>query len=131
MISEIMRLYPVALMTERVALNDDEFKWFHFPKGTIIIPFSYGLHRNEKYWPNESSFNPRRFIFSEPLKSRKVKNFFPFGTGPRMCIGNHFATAEMAFIMHEFLSRFEIYPRMKFRYYGVNCPASPESIFTT
>jgi cytochrome P450 len=109
-ISEAMRLYPAAWMTERVALHDDEFKGFHFPKGTIIIPFFYGLHRNEKYWPNESAFNPRRFIFSEPLKSRKVKNFFPFGAGPRMCIGNHFATAEMAFIIHEFLSRFDIYP---------------------
>jgi hypothetical protein len=64
---------------------------------------------NENYRPNESSFNPRRFIFSE-LKIRKVKNFFPFGAGPRMYIGNHFATAEMAFIIHEFLSRFDIYP---------------------
>jgi cytochrome P450 len=109
-ISEAMRLYPAAWMTERVSLKDDTFKGFSFPKGTIIIPFFYGLHRNKKYWDNESAFDPARFIFSDPEKSKKVKNFFPFGAGPRMCIGNNFAMAEMAFILHEFLSRFEIFP---------------------
>jgi cytochrome P450 len=109
-ISEAMRLYPAAWMTERVSLNDDAFNGFSFPKGTIIIPFFYGLHRNKKYWSNESVFDPGRFIFSDPSKSKKVKNFFPFGAGPRMCIGNNFAMAEMAFILHEFLARFEIFP---------------------
>src|SRR5580692_6328273 len=108
-----MRLYPAAWMTERVSLNDDSFRNFSFPKGTIIIPFFYGLHRNKKYWNNESVFDPGRFIFSDPLKSKKVKNFFPFGAGPRMCIGNNFAMAEMAFILHTFLSRFEIFPTDK------------------
>jgi cytochrome P450 len=109
-ISESMRLYPAAWMTERVSLNDDQFNGFSFPKGTIIIPFFYGLHRNKKYWNNESTFDPERFIFSDPVKTKKVKNFFPFGAGPRMCIGNNFAMAEMAFILHEFLSKFEISP---------------------
>jgi cytochrome P450 len=109
-ISEAMRLYPAAWMTERVSLKDDTFDGFSFPKGTIIVPFFYGLHRSKKYWSNESSFDPGRFISSDPLKFRKVRNFFPFGAGPRMCIGNNFAMAEMAIILHEFLSRFEIFP---------------------
>jgi cytochrome P450 len=109
-ISEAMRLYPAAWMTERVSLNDDAFNGFSFPKGTIIIPFFYGLHRNKNYWSNESAFDPDRFIFSDPGKSKKVKNFFPFGAGPRMCIGNNFAMAEIAFILHEFLSKFEVSP---------------------
>jgi cytochrome P450 len=109
-ISEAMRLYPAAWMTERVSLSDDSFKGFSYPKGTIIIPFFYGLHRNKKYWNNESAFDPERFIFSDPGKSKKVKNFFPFGAGPRMCIGNNFAMAEITFILHEFLSKFEISP---------------------
>jgi cytochrome P450 len=109
-ISEAMRLYPAAWMTERVSLADDQYNGFRFPKGTIIIPFFYGLHRNKKYWSNESAFDPERFIFSDPAKSKKIKNFFPFGAGPRMCIGNNFAMAEMAFILHEFLSKFDIFP---------------------
>ena len=109
-ISEAMRLYPAAWMTERVSIKDDAFDGFRFPKGTIVIPFFYGLHRNKKYWSHASDFDPERFIFSDPVKSKKVKNFFPFGAGPRMCIGNNFAMAEMAFILHEFLSNFEISP---------------------
>jgi cytochrome P450 len=112
-ISEAMRLYPAAWMTERVSLKDDTFNGFSFPKGTIIIPFFYGLHRNKIYCSNESAFDPGRFISSDPLKFRKARNFFPFGAGPRMCIGNNFAMAEMAIILHEFLSRFEIFPTGK------------------
>jgi len=109
-ISEAMRLYPAAWMTERISLNDDQFNGFRFPGGTVVIPFFYGMHRNKKYWNNESAFDPERFINSDPSKSKKVKNFFPFGAGPRMCIGNNFAMAEISFILHAFLSRFEIYP---------------------
>jgi cytochrome P450 len=109
-ISEGMRLYPAAWMTERVSLHDDQFGSFRFPRGTIIIPFFYGLHRNKNYWKEESSFNPERFIFSDPVQRNKIKNFFPFGAGPRMCIGNNFAMTEMAFILHIFLSRFVVLP---------------------
>jgi cytochrome P450 len=109
-ISEAMRLYPAAWMTDRVALKDDQFKQYSFPKGTIIIPFFYGLHRNKEYWKEECRFDPERFIFPDPSRSKKVKNFFPFGAGPRMCIGNNFAMAEMALILHEFLNTFKISP---------------------
>jgi cytochrome P450 len=112
-ISEAMRLFPAAWMTERVSLADDQFNGFSFPGGTIIIPFFYGLHRNRKYWSKKDAFNPERFIFSDPAKSKKIKNFFPFGAGPRMCIGNNFAMAEMAFILHEFLLNFDVFPTDK------------------
>jgi cytochrome P450 len=109
-ISEGLRLYPAAWMTERVALNDDQFNGYSFPEGTIIIPFFYGLHRNEVFWNHASSFDPERFIFSDPSRSKKIKNFFPFGAGPRMCIGNNFAMTEMSFILHTFLNSFEVSP---------------------
>jgi cytochrome P450 len=109
-ISEAMRLYPAAWMTERVSLKDDQFKSFSFPKGTIIIPFFFGLHRNGNYWANESSFRPDRFLSEDPERRKKVKNFFPFGAGPRMCIGNNFAMAEMSIILYAILDSFEISP---------------------
>jgi cytochrome P450 len=107
-ISEGMRLYPAAWMTERVVLRDDRFNGFDIPKGTIVIPFFYGLHRNKNLWENASDFNPDRFISGNATVTRKTKNFFPFGAGPRMCIGNNLAMVEMAFILHELLSKFEI-----------------------
>jgi cytochrome P450 len=109
-ISEGMRLYPAAWMTERAALSDDQFGELSFPKGTIIIPFFYGLHRNKTYWEDESAFKPERFVFSDPLKGKKIRNFFPFGAGPRMCIGNNFAITEMAISLHVLMSNFEILP---------------------
>ena len=105
-INESMRLYPPAWMTERVALQDDEFGKFSYPKGTIIIPFFYGLHRDNNQWPDADQFIPERFINDEKLT--RSKSFFPFGAGPRMCIGNNFAMAEMTFFMHSFFSRFTI-----------------------
>jgi cytochrome P450 len=109
-LSEGMRLFPAAWMTERVVLNDDQFDGFHLPKGTIIIPFFYGLHRNKRFWDRATEFRPERFILPDSSPAKKVKNFFPFGAGPRMCIGNNFAMMEMAFILHSFFAKFELSP---------------------
>ncbi len=103
---EGMRLYPAAWMTERVAIEDDNFNDFSFPKKTIIVSFFYGLHRNKNNWKNANKFYPERFIDDPNLA--KSKNFFPFGAGPRMCIGNNFAVAEIAFFLHAFFEKFTI-----------------------
>ena len=105
-INEAMRLYPAAWMTERVAIEDDQFEDFSFPKNTIIIPFFFGLHRDKKLWDEELKFDPERFIVD--TKVAKSKNYFPFGAGPRMCIGNNFAMAEMSFFIFSFLKKFQI-----------------------
>jgi len=105
-INEVMRLYPAAWMTERVAIEDDEFEGFSFPKNTIIIPFFFGLHRDKKLWTEGLKFKPERFI--DDPKVIKSNNYFPFGAGPRMCIGNNFAMAEMSFFIFSFLKKFQI-----------------------
>ena len=105
-LNEAMRLYPAAWMTERVAIAEDEFEGFTFPKNTIIIPFFFGLHRDKKLWTEELKFVPERFIIDTTVG--KSKNYFPFGAGPRMCIGNNFAMAEMSFFIFSFLKKFQI-----------------------
>jgi len=105
-INEAMRLYPAAWMTERVAIEDDKFGSYSFPKNTIIIPFFFGLHRDKNLWNEELNFVPERFIINN--KVAKLKNYFPFGAGPRMCIGNNFAIAEMSFFIFSFLKKFQI-----------------------
>jgi cytochrome P450 len=105
-INETMRLYPAAWMTERVALEDDKYEGFSFPKNTIIIPFFYGLHRDKNLWKDEHKFTPERFMLDTNIA--KSKNYFPFGAGPRMCIGNNFAMAEMSFFIFLFLSTYQI-----------------------
>lgn len=106
-INETMRMYPPAWLTDRVALQDDSFGEYRYPKGTIIISFFYGAHRHKQQWEDADSFKPERFI-DDAGRVKKFKNYFPFGAGPRMCIGNNFAMAEMAFFLHAFFSRFSI-----------------------
>jgi cytochrome P450 len=108
---EGMRLYPAAWMTERVAIEDDNFNGLSFPKNTIIVSFFYGLHRNKTNWEDADKFYPQRFL-NDPSLARS-KNFFPFGAGPRMCIGNNFAIAEMAFFLHAFFAKFTITPTIQ------------------
>ena len=115
-INEGMRLYPAVWSTERITLEDDVFGAFKLPKGTHIMSFFYGLHRNEKYWASPDEFQPERFLKDGKVTKRKA--FFPFGVGPRMCIGNHFALAEITFFLHAFFEKFEVettgqIPKMK------------------
>ena len=106
-INESMRLKPAAWITDRVALTDDMFGEYSFPKGTIVIPFFYGLHRHKDYWRESAAFIPERFL-DEMGKIKKHPAFFPFGAGPRMCIGNNFAMAEISIVVYCFFSRFSI-----------------------
>lgn len=108
-IKESMRLYPPAWISDRVALNDDTYGSFSFPKGSIIILFYYGLHRDKKYWENPDLFIPARFAKGNEDKS-KPKAYYPFGGGPRLCIGNNFAMAEMAIFLQGMIQAFDINP---------------------
>jgi cytochrome P450 len=54
-------------------------------------------------WDESQKFNPERFIVDN--KAGKHKNYFPFGVGPRLCIGNNFALAEMSFFLHSFFKQ--------------------------
>ena len=103
-INESMRLYPPAWISDRVALSDDAFGSFSFPKGTIVITYYYGLHRDPDYWESPEEFKPERFLNADK-DSQKI--YFPFGAGPRLCIGNSFAIAEMALFLHSFVKYFD------------------------
>ena len=101
-IKEAMRLHPPAWAIDRQALEDDSFKEYSWKKGTLIILYIAGLHRNPKYWEQPDSFIPERF------DSENAKNFayYPFGAGPRLCIGEHFAMMEMALIIRKFYNSY-------------------------
>jgi cytochrome P450 len=107
-IKESMRLYPPAYISDRIALQDDSFGGYQYPKGTVIILFYYGLHRDKKFWTEPQAFKPERF--SKDNERERAKTYFPFGSGPRLCIGNNFAMAEMTIFLHGFIQRFRLAP---------------------
>lgn len=108
-IKEAMRLHPPAWAIDRQALEDDSFKEYSWKKGTLIILYIAGLHRNPKYWEEPDSFIPERF------DSENAKNFayYPFGAGPRLCIGEHFAIMEMALIVRKFYNSYRFISSQK------------------
>jgi len=101
-IKEAMRLHPPAWAIDRQALEKDRFKEYSWTKETLIILYIAGLHRNPKYWKDPDSFIPERF------DDENARNFayYPFGAGPRLCIGEHFAMMEMALIVRKFYKTF-------------------------
>ena len=106
-IDETLRKYPSAWILDRVALVDDEIDGVAINKGDLVGLYVFGTHRNSDIWPDPEKFDPSRF---EPSRKKEQKNyaFFPFGGGPRMCIGYHFAYMEMRIAVAEFLRRFEM-----------------------
>jgi cytochrome P450 len=105
---ESMRLYPPAWISDRVALENDEYANFLIPKGTVIVIFYYGLHRDAKEWSDALSFKPARFSNEDNRDIKKI--YYPFGAGPRLCIGNNFAMAEMAIFLQSFIQMFHVEP---------------------
>lgn len=68
-----------------------------------------GLHRDAKEWTDPEAFKPERFSKTAADKDKK-KAYFPFGAGPRLCIGNNFELAEMVIFLNAFIHTFDIHP---------------------
>ena len=102
---ESLRLYPPAWLIMRENLEEDTFGGYRIPKGyTFMIPV-YNIHRDPRLWDKPDEFIPERFS-KENAKSHHRFAYFPFGGGPRQCIGNNFALMEMQIIMVMMLQKF-------------------------
>ncbi len=102
-LNESMRLYPPAWVADRQALEEDSYKNYHWPKNTIIIGNMYAMNRRPDLWENPDEFIPERF---EDPKEVKDKVYIPFGSGPRYCIGEHFAKMEMQMVLRYFFANY-------------------------
>lgn len=105
-LNESMRLYPPAWITDRQNLEDDSLAQFKIKKDTLIGISFYELHRNPKYWNNPDEFIPERFLGDQ--KKESMQYFYPFGAGPRMCIGTGFAIYEMCLTISQIVKKYVI-----------------------
>lgn len=92
-VEESMRLHPPAYMTGREAMEAVEIGGHRLPKGSIVAVNIRGIHRRPDYFPAPDAFMPERML-PEPKKARPRHHYLPFGAGPRVCIGSHFALLE-------------------------------------
>lgn len=104
-LEEAMRLYPPAYFIDRINKEDDKFNGYALPKGTNLLFSVYEIHRHPDFWESPEAFIPERFL-DENVKFSK--NYYPFGAGQRMCIGNNFAMYEMILAIMTVVERYEI-----------------------
>ena len=92
-LTEAMRLYPPSWATLRKAIGNVQIGEYVIPKGAYVIVSQYVAHRDQRWFPDALSFKPERWT-SEFRASIPRCSYFPFGAGPRQCIGESFAWME-------------------------------------
>ncbi len=105
-IQEGLRLYPPFWMVDRVAVNDDRAGEVDIPRGSTVIVYVYGAHHAPRYWESPESFDPERFTKASD-KLRTPFTYLPFGGGPRVCIGNHYAMLQILMILSVLLRKYD------------------------
>lgn len=110
-IEEAMRLYPPLFVLDRISINDDIVGEQVYKKGTVWLMSFFELHRHTDFWKNPNHYNPDRF---DPKNKRDFSDYyFPFGAGPRMCIGNNFAMFEMTMTIAEIIKKYIVITQVK------------------
>jgi cytochrome P450 len=121
-LKESMRIYPPAYVFGRQAIRDVTLGDFSVPKGQIVLISPYMMHHNPRLFPDPETFNPDRFA-PEAEKVLPRYAFMPFGGGPRICIGSHFAMLEAQLILAHLAQRVELT-------LAPNQPIEPEPLVT-
>lgn len=103
-VKESMRLYPPAWVVSRRPLTDDVLGGFPIPAGSLVLTSPYVTHRHPDYWPDPERFDPDRFDAAQQV-DRPPFAYFPFGGGPRQCIGNTFAMMELVLVVSTIAQR--------------------------
>ena len=92
-IKEAMRLYPAAYAMGRYCITGDNIGGYDIPPGTTVLTSTWATHRHPGLWDDPLKFDPERFT-PEAEKERPRYAYFPFGGGPRACIGQYFSMLE-------------------------------------
>jgi cytochrome P450 len=97
-LAEALRLYPPAWIIGRRALTDYRINGYHVPARAILLMSPYVMHHNAAYFPEPFQFDPERWT-PAARETRPKFSYFPFGGGPRLCIGEHFAWMEGVLVL--------------------------------
>lgn len=119
-IEESLRLFPTIWSVGRRCVEDDELGGFHIRAGTTLLIPIFHFHWSERWWDEPRKFDPDRFL---PERRPSPEVYFPFGAGPRSCIGNQFALQELVIMTAVFLKKFRVLAVAGF-------PVEPDALIT-
>ncbi len=106
-VKESMRLYPPAWSVGRNSLSPVRLAEFDLPAGTLVLTSPWLMHRNSRYYEDAESFRPARW--TEEFEAALPKfAYFPFGGGPRICIGEGFAWTELILVLATIAQRWRL-----------------------
>ncbi|XP_049948386.1 cytochrome P450 9e2-like [Schistocerca serialis cubense] len=112
-VSESLRMYPSAFVLDRQCVRPYRLPATEHCRGVELRPgddvwmFVHAIHNDPKYFPQPERFDPQRFS-PENRRSIKKSTYFPFGSGPRMCIAQRFALMEVKLVLVHLLARFSL-----------------------
>ena len=106
---ESMRMFPPAFVIGREALEDFELGEYTIPRGTTILMSQWVVHHDPRWYDRPEQFEPERWS-SERMKTLPKMAYFPFGGGPRICIGNTFAMMESVLVLSEIMRSWSVAP---------------------
>ncbi len=104
-VKEAMRLYPPAYAVGREAIEETEIGGYRVPRNTQLFAFQWATHRDPRYFDEPAAFKPERWTTENSERLPKYA-YFPFGGGPRQCIGNYFAMMEVVLLLATIGQRF-------------------------
>lgn len=106
-VQEAMRLYPPAWLLARTPTQDDEVGGFRLRAGSLVMISPFVTHHHPGVWASPERFDPERFA---PGRAPEAKDFsyFPFGGGPRVCIGQQFALTEAVIALAMLVRDFDV-----------------------
>jgi unspecific monooxygenase len=105
-LDETMRLYPPAFLVARAARGADAIAGMPVKPKDVVLIAPWLLHRHEKLWRDPNAFVPQRFLPPSPPPDRFA--YMPFGAGPRICIGAHFALVEATIALAKLIGTFRV-----------------------
>jgi cytochrome P450 len=111
MVRESLRLYPPVWAMGRFAIEAVEVAGITVPQGTHVLMSQWVVQRDARWFPEPEQFRPERWLSGETASLHRFA-YFPFGGGPRVCVGQHFALLELVLVVARMLQkvRFETAP---------------------
>jgi cytochrome P450 len=104
-VRETLRLYPPVHALSRKVMQAFELGGYHIQPGSIVLITPFGMHRNPRWHDAPDRFWPERWL-DQPEPARGT--YIPFGDGPRVCVGGHFAMAQAKFVLGTFVRAVEM-----------------------
>jgi cytochrome P450 len=108
-LSEALRLYPPAWILTRQAVEEHTIGRTRIPAGAIVVVSQYLIHRDARFFPDPLAFRPERWIADRGAERPRL-SYFPFGAGPRSCIGQGLAMMEGPLILATLAAKWRCQP---------------------